>query len=169
MAWTQGDSITAAKLNAENTNIHGNHYVSSPGGKDNAYASYYFCHNRTGRIMYISTTGTSYWWAEGDGYVFFRNALGAVTTHTLWYEDDTTSRTIAQTINIERFGHGPGWYSGRAWVNRGYGTVNVYWAQDDCKAGEPLVYRDSPTAGGGSFPGTVLTAAILNSGRVGTK
>lgn len=168
MAWMQGDLITAAKLNSENTNIKNAYSCASDWGKTSVNSPYHFMHQTTGRIMYLRTTGTSYWWAEGDAIVYFRNAVGAVTEHRLWYEADTTSRTLEQTVYMETFGHGPGWYSGRAWVNRGYGYVDMYWAQDNCNIGEKLVCWDSPTNSGNRIVGGKITADILNSGRVGT-
>ena len=99
--------------------------------------------------------------------MYFRNSVGAVTEHRLWYESDTTSRTISRTINIEDWGHGPGWYSGRVWVNRGWGDIDMYWAQDNCWKGGRLVYWDNPTTSGNRISGEKLTAVILNSGRVG--
>lgn len=167
MAWTKGDLITASKLNAENTGKNTQYNCESPNGKTSVNAAYHYMHQTTGRIMYLRTTGTAYWWAEGDAIVYFRNAVGAITEHRLWYEADTTSRTLERTVNMETFGHGPGWYSGRVWVSRGYGTINMYWGQDDCLRGKKLVYWDSPTSSGNRIQGTKLTADILNTGRVG--
>ncbi len=167
MSWSKGDLITATKLNSENTGKYTNYSCEDTWGKASVNATYHFIHQTTGRFMYLRTTGTAYWGAEGDGIVYFRNAVGAVTEHVLWYESDTTDRTISRTCNVEEFGHGPGWYSGRVWVNRGYGDIDVYWGQDNCWRGGKLVHWDSPTSSGNKIVGTKLTAEILNTGRVG--
>ena len=167
MSWSKGESITAARLNTENGAKESVYSCSSTGGKTSVNSPWHYMHQTTGRIMQLRTTGTSYWWAEGDGIIYFRDAVGNVTQHNLWYEADTTSRTIDQTVTMERFGHGPGWYSGRTWVSRGYGTVWMYWGQDDCWRGGKLVYWDVPTTSGNRITGERLTVDILNSGRVG--
>ncbi|MCB5288272.1 MAG: hypothetical protein LHW64_10795 [Candidatus Cloacimonetes bacterium] len=167
MAWVTGELITAAKLNSENTGKYTNYHCEHTAGKASINATYTYMHQTTGRILYLRTKGTAYWWAEGDGIVYFRNSVGAVTEHVLWYESDTTSRTIERTIYMETFGHGPGWYSARVWVNRGWADIDMYWGQDNCWRGGRLVYYDNPTTSGNRIIGEKLTAAILNTGRVG--
>lgn len=168
MAFTQGEKITASKLNTENSTKNSSYSCSDDWGKTSVNTPWFYLHQTSGRIMYLRTTGTAYWWAEGDAIVYFRDAGGNVTEHRLWYEADTTSRTIERTINMETFGHGPGWYSGRVWVNRGSGTINVYWGQTNCQTGQLLSYWDNPTSSGNRLTGTLLTTATLNSGRAGT-
>ena len=169
MAWTKGELITAVKLNAENKGKNTRYYCETDWTQTSVNAAYHYMHQTTGRIMYLSTSGGSPANSEAHAIVYFRNAVGAVTTHNLWYGANTTNKTLERTVNMETFGHGPGWYSGRVWVNMmgGKGTINMYWGQDNCVRGKRLVYWDSPTSNGNRIQGTKLTAAILNTGMVG--
>lgn len=167
MAWATGELITASKLNSENT-VKKTAYSAYDGwGSTSTTSAWHYIHKTTGRIMYLRTTGTAYWWATGTAWFEFRNAAGVVSRVGLWSGADTTNRTYERTIYIQSYSYGPGWYRGYAYANRGTAVVDVYWGQDNCWAGGKLVYWDNPTSSGNRIPGQLLTADILNSGRVG--
>jgi hypothetical protein len=168
MAWATGDLITATKLNSENGAKYTNYYEpNDTWGTTSVTSAWHYIHHTTGRFMYLATKGTDYWWATGTAWFEFMNSSGTVTRITLWSGSDTTDRTISQTLYVENYSFGPGWYRGYAATDRGWPTVNVYWGQSNCWRGGKLVYWDNPTSSGNKIAGTKLTAAVLNSGRVG--
>ena len=101
MAFTQGEIITASKLNTENSTKHSSYGCEDAWGKTSVNTPWFFLHQTSGRIMYLRTKGTSYWWAKGDAIVYFRDAGGNVTEHRLWYEAGTKNKTIERTVYME--------------------------------------------------------------------
>lgn len=167
MAWSTGDLITAAKLNSENSGKFANYYSYDGWGSTSVTSDWHYIHQTTGRIMYLRSSGTAYWWSKGTAWFEFRDASGTVSRINLWSNSGNVNKTREATIYIESYGYGPGWYRGYSYQNRGRAEVNIYWGQDNCWPGGKLVYWDNPTNSGNRIPGQLLTADILNSGRVG--
>ena len=57
MAWVSGESITAVKINSENTGKYTNYHCEHTGGKTAINAPYHFMHQTSGRIMHLRTKG----------------------------------------------------------------------------------------------------------------
>lgn len=175
MPFTKGELITASKLNEV---ANGMGMVSSGTFSNDT---------RTLGPFYFASTGYMTFWqerfvappmfAESNSdltiYKMENGGWRVVATDHLFskWPDSSQSRTY----HVTSYG-GAGWYQLTAtnsrsgtWGDDAKCEIACFPWQNNCVRGDYLVYYDRYDNSGNPIPGTLLTAEILNTGRVGTR
>ena len=175
MAFQRGDLITAAKLN-EVANSKGMVSSGRFANGDRAIGPYH-----------LPAGGYIWFWQEQ--WTLPPVNAKSETYITIYKMEDGVFRAVGsdrmiskwpggaqeRTYPVSSYG-GAGWYRVVAqntrygnWGDDGRCEIACFPWQNDCVKGEYLVYYDNYDNSGNPIPGTLLTADVLNSGRVGTR
>jgi len=160
MAFAQGQLITASELNNINYPLYAQmvHGGGSTGGWQYwPSTSGIYCRNKTNQLWYRWFNGLF----GGGDFQLQKLVSGSWTVQV--------SRNFGWNSESEGFlgNYGEGWYrlyyEGNAEI-----TFRLHWANYPNTVGSYLRYFNDYNSSGYDTSGTKLTAAILNSGRVGT-
>lgn len=158
MAFVKEQLITATGLNSTNADLFNGKAYS--GTQDWTYWP-----NTTG--YYVRNLGRQFYWSWSNGIFAGGNFYLQKLINGTW--TNVLSRSYGWNANASGnvTDQGEGWF--RVYFE---GTANktfhIYWAPYPCIKGDYLRYTGGYSSSTHIAGGTTLTAAILNSGRVGT-
>lgn len=170
MSWTQGDWITADKLNTENQGFRGHITTGDHGYSDWSGTYFFYCTKRTGTLITIQAQfgWNSHGWAElykweNNSWVVKKNGWGGTSGLWSWSWDKGDCDTF-----------GEGYY--KLYLSFGhFSTLNVYVynASISCEVGSYLAkINNMGLLTNDSSPykvtGEYITTDDLNSGRIYT-
>lgn len=155
MAFIQGQIITASELN----NVNYDKYIQYSGG-----SSYYpsssgiFLRNKTRQVVY-----SAYEWQGNTVTIRLQKLIGSTWTSVYSY---TLPGNQSKTDTIT--GQGEGWYRMILVGVASFTYLRFYYAHYPNVQYSVLRYYDAPVGDGYATNYPIITADMLNSGRVGT-
>jgi hypothetical protein len=186
MSWTNGDEITASKLNSENHTPSWNFSWSDPNSKTTTTGTYlFYVHNCGGTYnpiiidWYINVYTTYSWGNYGPDLTIWiekRQANGTpIKRYTICDFENKTDTWDGEFYYNELtsyFGSAEGWYYIYAKCEgdkHGGGSVAIkaYGYPPNSAAGRPLRYYNGPTSNGFTI-GKQLSVENLNNHKIGT-
>ena len=173
MPFTQGELITAVKLNIDNPAWR-NYYLSVGDGYGSSTMTtpWFYVRFPTGRFCHVGLY-TGGWFPNVSGRLDKLISLDpnapAGDYINVWYTNkDSFDGDWEYDFYAQNYG-GAGWYRVRAWGDKARHNASFYCGQNNCVQGDYLVYWDNPQNSGNRITdGTPLSVATLNSGRAGT-